>query len=117
MRPLYTLFQSHLDLAHQYWDRIVSPGDIIIDATCGNGLDTLKLAQLAITYEQGFVYACDIQANAVESARHYLEQHLPPQKLSRIQFVLGCHSEFPLEIQPESVKLIVYNFVFSLGIN
>lgn len=110
MRKQYSLFQSHLDLAHSYWERIVQPGDLVIDATCGNGRDTLKLCQLALP--KGHVYALDIQKEALEAAKNYLLEYL-----SEIQFILGCHSVFPAEIKPLSVKLIVYNLGYLPGGN
>lgn len=115
MRKQFPLFQSHLDLAHDYWTQLLIPGDIVIDATCGNGHDTLKLAQLILPTEHGTLYACDIQALAIETTRHYLLTHLSPQQFNHIEFVQGCHSQFPSSIQPASVKLIVYNLGYLPG--
>ena len=53
-------FQSHLDLAHTYWKSLVQAGDTVIDATCGNGQDTLFLAKLCLNDQQGLLYAIDI---------------------------------------------------------
>ena len=36
---------SHLDWTYHYWQRLLKPGDAAIDATCGNGKDTLRLAR------------------------------------------------------------------------
>ncbi|MCE2982425.1 MAG: rRNA methyltransferase, partial [Parachlamydia sp.] len=61
MHARYPLFQSHLDLAHAYWDKLIRPGHIVIDATCGNGHDTLKLC-LCVSptgQETGKVFAFD----------------------------------------------------------
>lgn len=109
MRQSFSLFQSHLDLSHRYWQQLVQPGDIVIDATCGNGHDTLKLAQLALQENLGSVYALDIQEKALTSTQERLAQHLSESIFKRIHFVLGCHSRFPSEILPSSVKLVVYN--------
>jgi len=43
----------------------VSPGDHVIDATAGNGHDTLFLAQLVES--NGHVYAFDVQKTAIEA--------------------------------------------------
>jgi hypothetical protein len=115
MRTQYALFQSHLDLAHCYWQNLLSSGEIVIDATCGNGHDTLKLAQLTLVSGSGKLYACDIQATAIETTRHYLLTHLSPQQFNRIEFVLGCHSQFPPSLHPGTVKLIVYNLGYLPG--
>ena len=51
-------------VAHREIRMIVAPGDIVIDATAGNGHDTLFLAGLV--GHTGRVYAFDIQAEALE---------------------------------------------------
>lgn len=102
---MYPLFRSHLDLAHSYWKRLVQAGDLLIDATCGNGHDTLALASL----QPRLLYAFDIQSQALESAQKRLE------KESSIRFIHGCHSQFPPEIASASVKLIVYNLGYLPG--
>lgn len=45
----------------------VSPGDTVVDATAGNGHDTLFLAQLV--GPTGKVYAFDVQEEAIEATR------------------------------------------------
>lgn len=104
---MYPLFRSHLDLAQSYWERLVQPGAIVVDATCGNGHDTLFLARL----QPRILYSFDIQPEALESARKQIDKEL----LSSIQFIQGCHSQFPAQISPSSVKLIVYNLGYLPG--
>lgn len=113
----FPLFQSHLDIAHQYWKKLLVPGDIVIDATCGNGHDTLFLATLALTEDRGSLYAIDIQKEALEKVKTRLQGHIPPSYFSRIHFIPGCHSTFPTNILPASVKLIVYNLGYLPGGN
>ena len=48
----------------------VTDGDIAVDATAGNGHDTLFLAQLV--GDDGFVYAFDVQKQAVDATLHRL---------------------------------------------
>ncbi len=110
MKSTYPLFQSHLDLAHQYWRQLVKAEDIVIDATCGKGLDTVLLAQLARK-----VYAFDIQKEAIEASKNLLKISLSQEIYARVIFKEGCHSKFPLEISEESVKLIVYNLGYLPG--
>ena len=38
--------KNALGITHDYIRRLVQPGDTVIDATAGNGNDTLFLAQL-----------------------------------------------------------------------
>lgn len=104
-----SLFKSHINLAHRYWRELLVPGDIVIDATCGNGKDSLCLAQLAIKNNTGQLYCLDVQAQAIESTQNYLKKHLAEEDYLRICFMHGCHSAFPQNIKPKTVKLIVYN--------
>ena len=53
--------------------RAVQPGDTVVDATMGNGHDTLFLAEQVGA--EGRVYAFDIQESALESTRQLLEEH------------------------------------------
>ena len=52
---------------------IVRPGDTVIDATMGNGHDTLMLASLV--GQTGRVIGFDVQHQAVESSRKLLEDN------------------------------------------
>lgn len=54
-------------------EKAVSPGDIAIDATAGNGHDTLFLTKLV--GENGHVYAFDIQEQAIEATRTRLKEN------------------------------------------
>lgn len=51
----------------------VGDGDIAVDATAGNGHDTLFLAELV--GDDGFVYAFDVQKQAVDATLHRLLDH------------------------------------------
>ena len=117
MRSSFFLFQSHLDLTHTYWSQLVQPGDWVIDATCGNGHDTLKLCQLALTSPQGRVYGLDIQSPALLKTEQLLLTHGFKHDHQKIILENKCHSTLPAEIQPEQIKLIVYNLGYLPGAN
>lgn len=97
---------NHLSFAHACWSELVQPDDLVIDATCGNGHDTLFLAKIART-----VYSIDIQSAAIESAKQLLDA----SSIAKVKFILGSHEVFPAEITPESVTLIVYNLGYLPG--
>jgi len=111
------MFRPHIDLAHQRWKECVQPGDIVLDATCGNGYDTLFLAGLALNAPMGTLFALDIQPKAIKNTREMLLKKLPAIVLEKIRFFCQCHSAFPQEIVPGSVKLIVYNLGYLPGEN
>lgn len=91
------------DLVHTELRRVLRHGDTAIDATAGNGHDTLLLAQLVGA--TGRIFAFDIQAEAIASAKHRapmswitwihdghetLQQHLPVDTWPRaVTFNLG----------------------------
>lgn len=64
--------QSLTALAHQRLADVLAPGDIAIDATAGNGHDTLFLAQQIAP--GGRVHAFDIQPKALEATHMRLVQ-------------------------------------------
>lgn len=101
-------YKPHLEMARHYWQSVVKPGDTVIDATCGNGQDTLTLCNLVFDEKNaGSIYAIDIQPQALINTKSLLEKHVSPATLSNIQFLQQCHTILPH--LPESVKLIVYN--------
>ncbi|QHW33276.1 methyltransferase domain-containing protein [Paenibacillus rhizovicinus] len=60
-------FLSVLGMAQRLVKERVAPGGVVIDATCGNGVDTQFLAELV--GPRGRVYAFDIQVDALERTR------------------------------------------------
>lgn len=109
MYAKFPLFQGHLDFSRHYWQAVALPGDQVIDATCGNGHDTLTLCQLVLTKGSGKVYALDIQENAITETSKLLHAELDKELHQQVHIIQGCHSSFPKEIQPKSIKLIIYN--------
>lgn len=112
---MFPLFQNHLDVAHGYWQRLIRQGDSVIDATCGNGYDTLALAKMALSTDSGFVYGMDIQPKAITNCRRILEENLSPEQLSKVLLTTGCHSKFPEQIQPGTIRLVAYNLGYLPG--
>ncbi len=58
-------------MAHLFLREVVRPGDRAVDATCGNGHDTLLLAQLV--GPEGKVWGFDIQEQAMVATAALLE--------------------------------------------
>ncbi len=65
-------FDEVLDTAHRLLAAAVSPGDAAVDATAGNGHDTLHLARCV--GPDGFVAAFDVQEQALEATRRRLAE-------------------------------------------
>lgn len=107
---MFQLFQTPLDLAHTYWQQFLNPGDRVIDATCGNGHDSLFLARLHCS-----VIALDKQEQAIESTKKLLNEHLHKEHLKNVLFYTQCHSSFPSDLEWGSVALLVYNLGYLPG--
>lgn len=97
--------KSHILQAHHYWEKIVQPGDTLIDATVGNGQDTLFLAKLL--KGSGSLVGYDIQPQALEEAKKRLG-HI---SCGLVKLKLQSHIHF----EEKSVKLIVYNLGYLPG--
>lgn len=107
----FPLFSSHLELAHAYWERLLKPGDWVIDATCGNGKDTLFLATLLLKNPcDSGVIAIDLQATAIEKTKTLCPFH-------PIYFFCQSHETFPQIAYLKPIRLIVYNLGYLPGSN
>ena len=82
----------------------IKPGDLCIDATMGNGHDTLFLSQLA--GPSGCVLAFDIQQAALDSTKALLQEH---EHLAPVQLLLDSHAHMSSYADPGTVSCIVFN--------
>ena len=88
----------------------VHEGDFCIDATMGNGNDTLLLAQLC--GESGTVLAFDIQKQALTATRKRLAENRAPENY---RLLLESHANLSRYAEPDSVSCIVFNFGYLPG--
>lgn len=96
---------SAVSLCHDFLRAHCPPGGFYIDATCGNGHDTLFLCELA--GENGRVLALDIQPAAVEATNRRLAE----AGLGRIgQAVLHDHARLDELAAPGTADAVVFNF-------
>ena len=88
----------------------VQEGDFCIDATMGNGNDTLLLSQLC--GESGKVLAFDIQEQALTATQKRLNAgHVP----KNYRLLLESHANMDHYVQPDSVSCIVFNLGYLPG--
>lgn len=92
---------------HSFLRDHIQPGDMAVDATMGNGHDTVFLAEQV--GPAGRVLAFDVQEEACLSTR----RRLNAAKLSNVDIVLDCHSR--IESHIPQVAAIVSTAVFNLG--
>jgi tRNA A58 N-methylase Trm61 len=104
---------SVLKFARQVAAASVQSGDLVIDATVGQGHDTLELAQLVGV--DGKVIGFDIQEAAISIARDLIYAKLTNYS---INWVHGSH-EFMLEAVPAEwlgqVSLVMFNLGYLPG--
>lgn len=96
-------------LSHYFLRERVRPGDLAVDATCGNGFDTALLAQLA--GETGRVWAFDVQARAISATRELLERE---GRLANVELLETGHERLA-EFVPQGVRAVVFNLGYLPG--
>jgi threonine dehydrogenase-like Zn-dependent dehydrogenase len=114
MRAKFPLFSNPINLAHMMWTQILNAHDTVIDATLGNGKDTLFVAQSIQKLGGGKIIGIDIQLEAIASATDLLTNHFTTFP-HNIKFYHTSHENFPQEIPLGSVKLIIYNLGYLPG--
>lgn len=91
------------DINKLYLENILNEGDIVVDATMGNGYDTKYLAQKV--GEDGFVYSFDVQESALKST----EKKLKKENLEdRVKLILDGHENMDKYIDKE-VSCVLFN--------
>ena len=105
----FTLFQNFIQYTHNTWKTHVKQGDYVLDATCGNGHDSLILAQLALTDYSGKLIVVDLQKQAIEATKNRLTSSISTECMQRITFQCTCHSKIDALAEKDSLSLIVYN--------
>lgn len=107
------VFPPHsTELLHLLLRREISQGDLVIDATAGNGHDTCFLAELVGA--EGHVIAFDIQASAIEATRQKLQNQ---NLLDQVSLHQISHTELLTFASPQSVKAVVFNLGYLPGAN
>lgn len=107
---------GHIPLSHTLWTQTIRKGDVVIDATCGKGLDSLVLSKLALSRDSGLLYCIDIQERAIKDTRDRLCNEYGEDFLrDRMKFIQSDHAVFPSEIESGSVSAIVYNLGYLPG--
>ncbi|KZV51267.1 hypothetical protein F511_05924 [Dorcoceras hygrometricum] len=105
------------EVAHSIWKNVVRKGDVVVDATCGNGFDTLAMLKLiGDRTHKGRVYAMDLQKNALESTSSLLDQSVSPDERGLVELYALCHTKME-EIVPQgdSVRLVAFNLGYLPG--
>lgn len=96
---------SAVELCHRFLESTIPTGGSFLDATCGNGHDTLFLCRKASP--NGRVLAMDIQPAAVEATNRLLAEH----GLRGVGRAIVCnHRDLGHLVPPGTLDAAVFNF-------
>lgn len=98
-----------LPFAKELLASVIESGDIAVDATAGNGHDTLFLSSLV--GESGHVYAFDVQKEAIQSTADKLEQ---AGLIGKMSLIHDGHENVAKYV-PEGVSAAIFNLGYLPG--
>ena len=98
-----------LPFARRLLEQAITPGDVVVDATLGNGHDTLFLAKLVGA--TGKVYGFDIQAQAIKATNTRLANQ---ELIERVSLFRKGHEQMKESIPAEEHGKIT-GAIFNLG--
>lgn len=102
------MLKGIIEYSHDLLKTTITEGEVAIDATCGNGNDTLVLSH--IVGKTGKVYAFDIQEQAIQNSKQLLAEH----NRNNVTFIHGNHADMNNYL-PEALKGKVGGAIFNLG--
>lgn len=97
------MFKGVITFGHELLEKVVQKGEVAIDATCGNGNDTLFLSKLV--GEKGHIYAFDIQKQAIENTKKMLEEH----GQYHVTYVQDSHVYIDQYVKEEAIGGAIFN--------
>ncbi|XMB85684.1 class I SAM-dependent methyltransferase [Mycoplasmatota bacterium WC44] len=89
-----------IPFVHKVIEEHIKPSSTVVDATCGNGNDTLFLSNLVT---EGTIYAFDIQAKAIENTTNLV-------KSDNVNVIHDTHEDIKNYIK--QVDLVLFNLGF-----
>lgn len=106
---MFKLLTNSVNLAKEYISKKVAQGSVVIDATAGNGKDTLFLANLV--GDSGKVYAFDVQERALNNCLELLKKN---EVEHRVNLILDSHHNLGRYIA-EGVDGVMFNLGYLPG--
>ncbi len=103
-----SMIMNILNYAHYLLEGSIEKGEIVIDATCGNGHDTLFLSR--VVGSTGQVLAFDIQQEAIDQTR----QTLIENNYTNVSLILDSHANVTSHLQTKDIER-VGGAIFNLG--
>lgn len=103
------IFRNAVRMVHNIALQKVKEGDIAVDATVGNGNDTVLLAKLV--GKTGKVYGFDIQDIAIKNTK---EKLLSLGMLDRVELIKDNHDKLDMFIK-EKIDFVMFNLGYLPG--
>jgi len=97
------------ELAHFMAGLMITEGVLTVDATAGNGYDTVFLAEKV--GPEGHVYSFDVQQEAID----YTYKRLKQENLEKRVTLLRKNHEYLQQYVPDRVAVIMYNLGYLPG--
>lgn len=104
---MYKVVLKATSLAHKIVEKVVVDGDVVVDATLGNGNDSLFLSSLTIN---GMVYSFEVQKSAVDRFNKIIDE----EGIKNIKVINDGHQNMDLYID-KKVKAIMFNLGYLPG--
>ena len=104
-------FLNAVEFSHHLLEKEVEIGDVVLDATAGNGHDTKFLAELV--GEKGKVYAFDIQQEALDNTADLLETN---SLAKQCKLIKSDHAEIDKYVE-EDLDTVIFNLGYLPGGN
>lgn len=101
------MLERIIPFAHNKIKEYLTVNDVAVDATCGNGNDTLFLSKLS-----KHVYAFDIQEAAINNTSKLLKEN----NISNVSLIHDSHESFTKH-DLKDIKVIMYNLGYLPGAN
>jgi 16S rRNA C1402 N4-methylase RsmH len=89
-------------------EKTIAEGDVVVDATCGNGNDTVFLSHLVAS--NGRVFAFDVQKEAIDRA----DQRLKEARIENVNLILDGHENVRKYIDAE-ISAAIFNLGYLPG--
>lgn len=97
------MLKTSLQFSHQLLAEIVKAGDIVVDATMGNGHDTLYLSKLV--KNNGHVFAFDIQKTALKNTKQRL---ISNNACDNVSLICDSHANLDQYVN-DKIKAAIFN--------
>src|SRR5690554_1830257 len=103
------IIRNSLEQSHDIIRSVVREGDIVVDATAGNGYDTVFLANLV--GKEGKVFSFDIQEEAIIRTKQNLEKN---KLCDRVVLINDSHASLDKYIDT-TIKAAMFNLGYLPG--